>query len=825
MCTGATIIAWSEDGTFCSHKVYFSHSLLLFTPAAYPTPRPTVTASPAAIAEGATNTFTLSPTVEALDDAEATQVPSIHPTKKVSVPVHAPTQVPVSRSWQEFQTILLTFLVPNPSDNGGSGGGGGRERRQQRQRLRTLLGGTALVDRGELLYVTTAHLQEELMREYFPNATNTNTNKNSTTKNVFDVRLVVTPVSPYSSDPQDSTTPTTSTSNQIVVPNADGSNWTSLLAVSEAVSGKVGIPPSLRTEWLSSSSSSGDGKTLQQRVEQAFEGDAMDRYLDRLQESDDDTLRRVQIAYKGLPSDTPGSSTANTATGSESDVTEPFFEWNTFWIVVVAGAGAGVIALGCVCSAVGYRCCCSGSRQKGKDENGKALELDPTKSSDTQGPNSSDSDDPQHMSKSSEDVAAAGDAKEDGPDGAAKETAFTMGSRPRPINPFDSSFSENESLGLDDDGSSCNQYQPSEITSVYSYIDEANNTLLNDDQSYSVAPSLMYDRLAPDDQSLVSRGMWSVADGLTYNDPNSGAAGGPSKDALSSSRPSASLPPRPPLALYGSGNSRGRILIFPDKGRAGTGAEGGNVPDDDDISMVSDGLAPEPTMLLQRQDTGRSDDDRADAPEAPTQSALLDRPVTDLPTRSPLEVFVAPYSSGGADDDEDDDSASEASYGPTKANKSNLPIRLSKGSLGISVRVRKNKEDLLNNQAIAAAMGESTSDDDSSLFMGPDLGQGGQLLQLSAKDKVDPSRGTDEFRFGPLPRGGRVLTDQEKQHLQLGVNTELNHTGGNHKQPFSMPLTYSTAAEEKKDDEASVSTSGSAPGSGGNYPIDSMASF
>jgi hypothetical protein len=631
---------------------------------------------------------------------------------------------------------------------------------------------------------------------------------------VVDVSLVITPVSASSSR-------TTST--------------TELASLSQAVNGKVKFNQRIEQQVDSPG-------VVQHMVDQAFEGDAMERFLNALKGSSDPVMQHIEIVYKGLPSDLQGTSDTSNA---ESESLASSFEWNNWWIFIVAGAGAGLLVCCLSSSCVFYRCWTSPSRnnkkktgqQKKVDNVGTGV--DPTQSNDDTAP--ADEPESPKTSKSSgskSPVPDPTDSKADKKDGGAEEDV--VAGADANIGKFGDADSLIDVSEMDNE-SYVGRYNPSDATSVYSYIDghtmmlaDGDDVDMEEDQSsYSIAPSLMYDRIMQDDQSIQSR-MWSVADGITYDGNLSliegKAPGGASNDGVAPGR----------VLVFGGGNKSGK------GGGAGHGASGAavgaglNVDDyDDDLSLMSELNAPEGNVkegsselrvlqVVKKQDSTAVEATSID----PTSSQVSKPPPASHPT---------PYTNMKSDDD--DDSSSETSYGPSATDASRSPneaaaLKKRLASQGVSVRVRKSKENLLNNRDVIAALGESSASDDdsSSLFMGPaDLGKASNtLLPLSAKDKVDPlatstngsdrTKKRDEFRFGPLRLGSKKLTRKEKEHLKRGANDADQQDDDAGMRAFPIPRKLMNQSEEKKDD-MSVSSIGSTEANRAKALIDSVASF
>jgi hypothetical protein len=602
-----------------------------------------------------------------------------------------------------------------------------------------------------------------------------------------------------------------------------------LASLSQAVNGKVKFNRRIEQQVDSPG-------VVQHMVDQAFEGDAMERFLDALKGSSDPVMQHIEIVYKGLPSDLQGTSDTSNA---ESESLASSFEWNNWWIFIVAGAGAGLLVCCLSSSCVFYRCWTSPSRNKKKkkgqqkkvDDNEGGC-VDPTQSNDDTAPG--DEAESPKTSKSSGSKSPVPDPA-DKKDGGAEEDVVAAAA-----GKFGGDADSLIDVSEMDNESYVGRYNPSDATSVYSYIDghtmmlaDGDDVDMEEDQSsYSIAPSLMYDRIMPDDQSIQSR-MWSVADGITYDGNLSLIEGkAPSNEAVAPGR----------VLVFGGGNKSGKG----GGGGAGQRASGAivgaglNVDDyDDDLSLMSELNAPEGNVkegsselrvlqVVKKQDSTAVE-------------AASNDPTPSQVSKPPPASHSTPYTNMKSDDD-DDDSSSESSYGPSATDASRSPneaaaLKKRLASQGVSVRVRKSKENLLNNRDVIAALGESSASDDdsSSLFMGPaDLGKASStLLPLSAKDMVDPlatstngsdrTKKRDEFRFGPLRLGSKKLTRKEKELLKRGAN-DADQQDDAGTRAFPIPRELMNQSEEKKDD-MSVSSIGSTEATRAKALIDSVASF
>jgi len=546
---------------------------------------------------------------------------------------------------------------------------------------------------------------------------------------IQDVRLVITPVE--ATNPSSPSSSTTLDSVDVDV------------AISHAVDGKIIFSQTMVErggEFLQQTE-------LQQLVDGAFEGEAMDRYTSLLRVSaDDPSLRSVKRVYKGWGEalDIPPATEAESENEGESENEDVGngFEWNVFWIAIVAGGGAGLIgiclAAGCLCrrsyNRAGMNRDILQAKSTATDKSSPSGKISPRERDDTMEPTGHDEESP-----------------------------------------------EESSVEDEDDASRAGRYPAaSEVTSVYSYIEDHT---LGDDQSYSVAPSMMYgmSHIVGDDQSLVSR-MWSVADGFTDPMPNEREA---------------------PAVYVSTPVSSGKGLSFP-------------YGEDDDVSMVSaDGNKD------QRVDTDSDIEDGVDGDDDEEE-----RP-QPLPDSSPYDKVDYSTNDFTKDDGSmlSDMESVDARLPFTQRLEAASKTSADTPTGGSVKKLRAKYENNINNKEIMESSMDS-SDDDSSLFLGPNIGRyskpqpTGSILSLSSSDKLNASA-DNEFRIGPLNRGTKVLTDKEKKHLGLSGAREQSSMSED-ESSLALPPMYLSPEENKNN--ISVSTMGSA-GIGGNYPIASMASF
>ncbi|GAX22616.1 hypothetical protein FisN_14Hh252 [Fistulifera solaris] len=203
--------------------------------------------------------------------------------------------------------------------------------------------------------------------------------------------------------------------------------------------------------------------SVRRQVEDVFDdNDSVLRFIHALRETDQAAFQDIVLVYPGIVS--PDSDLQSTSNDEEESFWESFFfNWqNPVWIVVAAGISAALLGL---CAVLGVTCYVRAERRKELAHHQLA-----TRKSD--------------------------------------DTSKTAGDR--------NLYNVEESLHEDDismNGQSEIGYQESEVTSVYSYLDN-NNTML-DDQSFSVAPSYTFPGPEYDDNRSV---MWSVIHDAKKND-------------------------------------------------------------------------------------------------------------------------------------------------------------------------------------------------------------------------------------------------------------------------------------------------------------------
>jgi len=611
----------------------------------------------------------------------------------------------------------------------------GLQKNLRRSSERSLQADDAL-DRSELLELTSNHVFVELQKLM------------ARPEDVHSVHLIVTPVLVTS------------------IPSESAESEEKVLAVTEAIDGNVAFSQDV--------SSSIDSASLQSMVEKAFEdAGAMERYIRALEQADDPILRTVKQVHVGLPSeiDSPGNNDpagSEDPNGSKTQGGNEFlnFEWNAFWISIVSVAG--VVFLGIV--AATYCLCRRAIRRRREYREEGQQNLKQAKSSITQ--------------KSSADEPNDGD-KKDGIGETASPSKYEDGN-------------DAESVGAVDisDDQSCS-YAASDVTSVYSYLE--GNTTIVDDQSYSIAPSLMYgsagvalppgaysyDDETDDDQS---RAMWSVADGLAVDDRST-----VSSDYGIFTTPVDTGENANSKDKKEGRNDQGRVLVF------------GDDDDDDDLS-TSDFPLPVIDQTETLKIIGAVERKQAvlqEVIDSPDEKIGIAKDIArsdDAVEKDGTALDLSVHSDASS-------KASKKSWGISARRKEgkvndvadNVSDTSSKGSSKSWRRFARNKENSTStaNKGAQAEMSLSceSSDDDSSLFLGPGVGNE-SILTLSDVNKVDVNNGGARLDGISLPNGDKgLLGDDEKRQLGLlSVSDDESDVADS----ILLPASYATSPEKKR---------------------------
>lgn len=368
----------------------------------------------------------------------------------------------------------------------------------------------------------------------------------------------------------------------------------------------------------------------------------------------------------------------------------------------------------------------------------------------------------------------------------------------------------------------------SEITSVYSFVDRTglNESIMTDDQSYSLAPSFLVRKsiaqgedsspglTSPTDERNGSV-MWSVMDGLgdqslAYKSPEnaakkSAAENSPSRLVISATRPN---------------TDDNELYIF-----------------DDDVSVVSETSEMVASKITQ-MDTldGRTASPGNDSYRSSLDGSLIKSVISR--TKS-LESYNG--SQQDVADDKEDNNDEPTELPPNLASvlrpKDNAPdlsqvmetSEISRNTSRASTEGPRSapssaKKDRSRRSTNLDHSKEESTDDDSSLFMGPDsfakenLPDNSKILSLGEENKVTPSDEKNPYNITPLCRTSGRLSDKDK--MQLGIRRVTSKDDSSLAESMVYPGSYAVADFR---DDMSISTVGSRRGT--KYSITTMASF
>jgi hypothetical protein len=501
---------------------------------------------------------------------------------------------------------------------------------------------------------------------------------------------------------------------------------------------------------------------VHQAVVQCFtDPDRLDRYLTRIRNETafSSPFLYIKSVYLGLPVDlvqnlTFGVDKAESETATTSSSKEmtnmlngdmfKSFEWNTFWISVVAGGGCGAIGV----FAIG---CFLFSRHRAYVKSAQ-LGLSPTLSF---SPRSGLDED----SSSSGDEVLRVRISPGSNNNFNRSGISNVPNRPRSSPRLSQSPSKRSAPQrikpivepiVDDE-----EYPPSEATSVYSYIDNSTlNGSLIDDQTISLAPSHMYSRIegVGDEDTVPSRSnLWSIIDGL---DPpahvDNTDVSIEEKDYIIDEEKGS-----PSHMVVGTRPEQ--CFIFADS--------------DDDLSLIS-----EKPLLSQSQQRMMDDSDITKPEPASSPRKYNVASAVPLPWKGGASTSAKPAV------ETERISISELSYS-AKKKKNRGPLspveelqRIGEDNSSLdsgtssSHRSNSDKENSVRHSMMPSDV-ETTSDDDSSLFLGPDPSRYGMLpddnkiVALSPEARVQPRAGLQGN--SPLRANG-TTTLTERERMQLG---------------------------------------------------------
>ena len=490
-----------------------------------------------------------------------------------------------------------------------------------------------------------------------------------------------------------------------------------------------------------------DSAIVENMLRNAFSGNALANYIQSLQLSSDPVLSRVEDVTFGIPLgipntiENPGEGFGDVSMDPEQDDNDSGVD--VIWIIVAVCGSLGLLGL----LLVTFVYC---SRNSGNLREMLGLKANRTGLS-----SPTSSMEPQLIRRMQ-----------------SVDMPSPTGERP-----------ENDELpeGTQGDNVMFND-MASEITSVYSYLDRTgvNESMMTDDHSYSIAPSLLgkanpsedtRDSLAIADLAVENSmsGMWSLTDGLVKS-PQKASTNEVSDD----------------------------IYIF---------------NDDEGISLGSD-----PSELLVTSPRASNADSSPEKNTSPRSSFEEGSQIQSLVSRN--STFDSIFQSLEVEETQAKPVAEKAKASIVSVLRPNQDlsevVEVSEASHSIS-RMSMDGQHSVPSSAVKntsapsstqeAAKAESMDDDDSSLFMGPDSltkenrQTNSKLLALGEENKVGPSQEKDSYRIAPL---FQRLSDKDKE--QMGIRRVASRDDSSVGDSIVYPGSYAIADFR---DDMSISTAGS----------------
>ena len=363
----------------------------------------------------------------------------------------------------------------------------------------------------------------------------------------------------------------------------------------------------------------------------------------------------------------------------------------------------------------------------------------------------------------------------------------------------------------------------SEITSVYSYADKTglNESVMTDDQSYSLAPSFLMrkshthqgddeDIDGPGEGENNSSNLWSVMDGLGDQ----------------------SLAHRSPQIIHATRNLAGdnspsRLVISATRHATD---ENDTYIFNDDVSLVSETSENMNSRIMRAPMV----DSRPASPIPNNESfrSSMESNIKSVTTRS-HSLEPANNKQDGTEEkrpsftavlrpkDVPKTSAELSHVMETSETSQSSSRGTGEGRLSAPPSASKNRS--RRSSTVDSVSKEESTDDDSSLFMGPDsypkenLPDNGKILSLGEGNKVSPAEDKNTYRIAPLFRTTGRLSDKDKG--QLGVHRVSSKDDTSLAESMTYPNAYAVASFR---DDMSISTQGSRQR---KYYVGTKASF
>jgi hypothetical protein len=366
----------------------------------------------------------------------------------------------------------------------------------------------------------------------------------------------------------------------------------------------------------------------------------------------------------------------------------------------------------------------------------------------------------------------------------------------------------------------------SDITSVYSYLDKTglNESCLTDDHSYSIAPSLLMrksgskaegdgqgptnDGVGEDDASS----MWSVLDGIVNGDISTMEQHIPT--AGSSSPPADYSPESRNMSPEQQSTEKNALYIFNDDDAISFGSDTSEVQNSKAMNLDS-------SPIGKRSLQCSFDDSQIKSlvePDTSEDSEKAKEFMEELEKDQDASVEDYASHSSALRSKQGLSHVSEVSETSGSTNRTSADVQASATSSNSASNKSLERSLMEDNQK------EESTDDDSSLFMGPDAfpkenhPDKANVLSLGEENKVGSSDEQGPYRIAPLFRGSRQLTEKDKD--ALGIRPAASRDDSSIGESMIYPGSYAIADFR---DDMSISTAGSRTGR--KYSVSSKASF
>jgi hypothetical protein len=583
------------------------------------------------------------------------------------------------------------------------------------------------------------------------------------------------------------------------IPNLDGLRLVVTPYQEVEVDGQVAVTEVLQGTLYFASPVVMDDDTVEALIRNAFTGGDLSDYVDMLEDSVDPVLSRVAtVAYgiplgipdtvQGLSNDRPGNLERDDNGDSSNKV---------IWIIVAVCGSLGVLGLVTVaCLSRSHNGSHRYRRFFGLKENSTGLSS-PTSSMQPQ------------LIRRMQSVDVPSPTSGEGRQGNIL---------------YDDELPE----GTQGDDVVFNDMQ-SDITSVYSYLDKTglNESCLTDDHSYSIAPSLLVrksdskapqggdneggtdDIMGEDDASS----MWSVLDGIVNGDVSTMQQQQQRILSTGSSPPADYSPESRTISPEQRTVENNALYIFNDDDALSFGSVTSDVKNSKSMNLDSSPIRNKSlensfdASQIRSLEEVNSSNDSTEAKEfvqeleKPKAAPQQDRKSLASILRSKIGLSHV-------------SETSEASGNTSRVSADGH----------VSTSSTSAKEKRVEQAMFEENQKEESTDEDSSLFMGPETfpkenqSDNANVLSLGEDNKVGSSDEKDPYRITPLFRGSRQLSEKEKE--QLGIRPMASQDDSSLAESMIYPGSYAIADFR---DDMSISTTGSR--NSRKYSVATKASF